>query len=62
MWLRGIIQPQTAQVDPEAQDRAQKHKTEGNTAFSAGKYEEAVNHFTLAMLEDPNDQVWLLCA
>jgi len=33
-------------------------KAQGNAAFSAGKYEEAVNHFTLAILEDPSDHVF----
>jgi heat shock protein 1/8 len=45
-------------VSAEAKAAAKGHKDKGNTAFSAAKYEEAVNHFTLAILEDPTDHVF----
>jgi len=45
-------------VDPAAKAKAQEFKAAGNTAFSAGKYEEAINQFTLAILEDGNDHVF----
>jgi tetratricopeptide (TPR) repeat protein len=38
--------------------RAQKHKGDGNASFTAGKFEEAINHFTLAILEDGGDAVF----
>eukprot|EP00976_Prorocentrum_cordatum_P055641 1122721-Prorocentrum_minimum.AAC.1 len=47
-----------ATVDAAAKARAQEFKAAGNTAFSAGKYEEAINQFTLAILEDGTDQVF----
>jgi tetratricopeptide (TPR) repeat protein len=46
------------QTDPEAVARAQKHKGDGNASFAAGKFEEAINHFTLAILEDGADAVF----
>lgn len=65
--LSTIIPPNSAerltgrrglQTDPEAVARAQKHKGDGNASFAAGKYEEAINHFTLAILEDGADAVF----
>mmetsp|Transcript_34779 Transcript_34779/g.48215 ORF Transcript_34779/g.48215 Transcript_34779/m.48215 type:complete len:739 (+) Transcript_34779:98-2314(+) len=46
------------QVDEAAKARATAHKNKGNTAFSAGKFEEAVNLFTMAILEDGADPVF----
>jgi tetratricopeptide (TPR) repeat protein len=45
-------------VDAAAKAKAQEFKAAGNDAFSAGKYEEAINQFTLAILEDGNDHVF----
>jgi len=46
------------EVDAAAKAKAQEFKAAGNDAFSAGKYEEAINQFTLAILEDGNDHVF----
>jgi len=46
------------EVDAAAKAKAQEFKAAGNDAFSAGKYDEAINQFTLAILEDGNDHVF----
>ena len=53
--------PTVTKDDPGRQakrDAALVHKTAGNEAFKTGKFEEGVNHFTLAILEDPEDHVF----
>lgn len=39
-------------------EQANQHKAEGNKAFSAGNFQEAITHFTKAIECNPNDHVF----
>ena len=41
-----------------AKELAQAAKAKGNAAFSAGKYDEAIKHFTEAISHDPTDAIF----
>ena len=45
-------------VSAEAKAAAAQAKTEGNAAFSAGNYEEALKQFTVAIENDPSDHIF----
>ena len=40
------------------QELAQASKAKGNAAFSAGRYDEAISHFTEAIQHDPTDAIF----
>jgi len=50
------IQPS---ISPESKAAAQDAKTKGNEAFSAGRFDEAITHFSAAIAADPSDHIFL---
>ena len=50
--------PAQPAVSPEQKAAALEAKNAGNAAFSAGKFSEAVTHFTAAIAADPTDHIF----
>jgi Flp pilus assembly protein TadD len=47
-----------AAVTPEAKAAAAAAKSEGNTFFAAGQFQEALAQFTIAIENDPSDHIF----
>jgi hypothetical protein len=55
---KGKKAAQAPAISPEQKEAAAVAKAAGNTAFSAGNFEEAVKQFSAAIASDPTDHIY----